>query len=500
MRSFERGTPLFQCEPYFDDITCSVKATLKQPKGMLKEIEQTIELARKFNAEVVRPDTLKIDRFLHEDPGFVPWEWVEKANSWGLYTRWIPKLFGGRGACFPSLAYFTEEIASVCLGMANLIGVHYLGLGTLMATWNLPIISRLCRETIEGEKNGKPCLISLAITEPGTGTDTADADLIDKGNATCRARRVEGGYVINGTKVFISNGYISTWYVVLAYEDLKNPSSSSVFFVVKSGTDGFSLGRKEEKMGQKACPASEIIFEECFIPQDQVCLDTRQISTLSKSGREIYQHVFDSLKSVSRAGVCAMGTGVARGAFEESFRIASKSTVSGKLLINHEWVQCRLADMYKNVAVSRLLYVETNYANGLYGLFKMLQSKPNYFLMKYIPASLLQKISGIVMDSTMLVRIMRKLQFEWHNPEHLQRTTGWGSLAKFAGTDAGIRNCQIALTIIGQAGLRHDNFIEKHLRDAKLLQIYEGPNEVNRLDLFKNFIGRSHPSITMYED
>jgi acyl-CoA dehydrogenase len=120
--------------------------------------------------------------------------------------------------------------------------------------------------------------------------------------------------------------------------------------------------------------------------------------------------------------------------------------------------------------------------------------------MKYIPASLLQKISGIVMDSTMLVRIMRKLQFEWHNPEHLQRTTGWGSLAKFAGTDAGIRNCQIALTIIGQAGLRHDNFIEKHLRDAKLLQIYEGPNEVNRLDLFKNFIGRSHPSITMYED
>jgi alkylation response protein AidB-like acyl-CoA dehydrogenase len=384
--------------------------------------------------------------------------------------------------------------------MANLIGVHYLGLATLMATWNLSIISRLCRETIAGEKNGKPCVISLAITEPGTGTDTADADLIDKGTAACHARRVEGGYVINGTKVFISNGYISTWYVVLSYEDLKNPSSSSVFFVVKTGTDGFSLGRREEKMGQKACPASELIFDECFIPQEQVCLDARQISTLSRSGREIYQHVFDSLKSVSRVGVCAMGTGVARGAFEETFRIASQSIVSGKPLINHEWVQCRLADMYRNVATSRLLYVETNYANGLYGLFKMLQSKPNYYLMKFIPAPLLQKISSILLDSAMFVWIMRKVQFEWHKPEHLQRTSGWGSLAKFAGTDAGVKNCQMALAVIGQAGLRHDNRIEKHLRDAKLLQIYEGPNEVNRLDLFKNLIGRSHPGIRMYED
>ena len=140
--------------------------------------------------------------------------------------------------------------------------------------------------------------------------------------------------------------------------------------MVKKGTKGFLIGRKEVKMGQTACPVSELIFKDCFIPDDQVCLDANQLNNLSITSKMAYQRVFDYLNSVTRAAVCAMGTGAGRGAYEAALKFASETKVNGKYYINHEWVQCRLADMYKNIAASRLIYTEVNYANGLYGVFQ----------------------------------------------------------------------------------------------------------------------------------
>lgn len=495
-----RTRAILDREPNFEDMTCSLRAILKQPKGMYREIKKVVALARRFNDEVVRPRSLDVERRIFEDPSYLPWEWVEKANDMGFYTLWIPKIFGGKGFCFSSLSYFIEEIASICLGMANLIGVHYLGVATLVSTWNFPVVLRACSDTVAGEKNKTPSIISMAITESSSGSDTASADLVDMGSVSCHAKKMPGGYAVTGTKVFISNGPFSSWHVVLAYEDVTRPSDTGVFFTVKKGTSGFSIGRTENKMGQKMCPASELIFKDCFIPDEQVCFSPDLTRCLSRPHRELYQRVFDYLCSASRAGVCAMGAGVARGAYEGALSFATYAKISGEPMLNLEWVQCRLADMFKNVAISRLLYAETNYANGLYGLFKLLQAKPVYYLMKYLPVMLILPVSSFLIRQKIMQRLIYKLQFDWQPEKCMQRTSGWSAMGKIAGSDAGVQNCHMALEIMGHAGLRHDSRVEKHLRDAKLLQIYEGTNQINRLDLFKNFIGRNCPQLKMHAD
>ena len=106
------------------------------PRHMVKETKEVIAMARKFNQEVARPLALELDRKTHEDPDYMPWDLVEKANRWGFYTMWIPKLFGGKGYNMPSMSYFVEEVGSVCLGIANVIGVHYLGMAGVMSSAN----------------------------------------------------------------------------------------------------------------------------------------------------------------------------------------------------------------------------------------------------------------------------------------------------------------------------------------------------------------------------
>jgi len=487
-------------EPRFEDIMCSLRSTAKQPKGMIRETKKVIALARKFNREVVEPAALEIDLKGQEDPNYISMEWIKKANEWGFYSMWIPRIYGGKGYNFPSLSYFCEEIASACLGMANLIGVHYLGVAGTIATWNAGLSKKLCEDIVAGEKSGKPCLVSLAITEPGAGTDVEEKDLLDKGTVTCFCKRVAGGYEVSGTKVFISNGSISEWHIIIAYADLDRPSESSVWFLVKTGTKGFTVGRQEKKMGQKACPANELIFDKCFIPDGQVCIDAKQMKSLSRSTGDVYMLLIDYIVSATRAAVAAFGTGVARSALEETIRYASATTVNGTPLINHEWVQCRLADMYKNVAVSRLLYIETNYANGLDGYFKLLQWKPLFYYYKILPEKILRKIVLPLMERPFVTRIMRKLMIDWIKDTAIHRTSGWASIAKFAGTDAGIRNCQMAIEIMGQTGLRQDRKVEKFLRDAKLLQIYEGTNQLNRLNTFKCLIQRCAPQSVVFEE
>jgi acyl-CoA dehydrogenase len=327
---------LCEREPKFDDMICSLRAISKQPKKIWEETKKVVSLARKFNDEVVRPYAAELDRKVQEDPDFLPHEFIGEANRWGLYTLWIPRIFGGKGYNLPSFSYFIEEIASVCTAMSNLIGVHYLGVATLIATWNTPIIQRIFKEVVEGEKRGQPCLISLALTEPDAGTDVEEINLMDRGNITCYAKRVDGGYVVNGRKVFISNGHLSTWHMLFSFADLEKPSSSLVMLAVKSGIKGFSLGRKERKMGQKGCPASELLFDDCFVPDEYVCLDPEQAMRLSRSRTETTMQLIDYVFSASRAGVGAFGTGVARGAFEAAIKFAAKTEVEGNLLINHE--------------------------------------------------------------------------------------------------------------------------------------------------------------------
>jgi alkylation response protein AidB-like acyl-CoA dehydrogenase len=435
-----------------------------------------------------------------EDPDYLPKDLIEEANKWGFFTLWTPKLFGGKGMCLPSLSPFCEELASVCVGIANLVIVHYLGMATMFSTWNMRLINKILRETAKGEKTGVPCIMSMGITEPNAGSDVVEVDLLNKSNAAFRAEKVKGGYVLNGMKHFISNGHYSTWFAIFAYEDLKKAGDTIVVLAVKAGSKGFSLGRMERKMGQKACPASELIFEDCFVPDEYVCFSPEQAKKFNLPVQRINQQLVETLSAASRPGVGSFGTGVARGSYEAALKFASETEVAGKLLVNHEWAQCLLAEMYKNVILARLAYVEANYANDLYGTYKILQMKPIYYLSKYTPQFVFDVFVSPIINLPFTTWLFRKINFDWWPEEYKQLVTGLTAVAKIAPTDLGIKNCGLALEMMGRVGLRHDARAEKHLRDSKLLQIYEGTNEMCRLNLFKSLIARSVPGVAMFED
>lgn len=502
MISPKESTSLLNREPRFEDTFCSLQAIPRLPKGMLKETKDAIAYARKFNDEVIRPLALDLDRQTYADPEYLPWDLVKKVNEWGFYTMFIPKLFGGRGINMPACSYVVEELASACVGIANVAGVHYLGVIGIMASWNAPLIKKVFRDVAEGKRTGNPCLISLAITEPGAGTDVEEVELVDRGRVTCYAQKVKGGYIVNGSKVFISMGHLSTWCCLIAYTDLKKPSDNTITFAVKTGTKGFSFGKHEDKMGQRCCPASELIFEDCFIPDENVLCNSAEIPlSKTRNVRETVEQYIQYAVGVTRPAVGAFGTGVARGAYEKALKFSSETEVDGKLLINHEWAQMMLADMYTNVVIGRLSYIEANYSNGLSGgIYDILQMKPIYYYLKYVPKVFLDLFVSPLLNLKIMSRIFFKLYVDGQSMEEQRRCSGWSSLTKVVGTDMGMKNCQMALELMAQAGLRHENGAEKILRDAKLLQIYEGTNQLNRINLFANLIGRSIPQARAFEE
>jgi acyl-CoA dehydrogenase len=487
--------------PKFEDSYIGLPYAPRMPKHMVKETREAVAIARKFSEEVVKPLAIEIDRKTHEDPGYMPWDLVETANRWGFYTMWVPRMFGGKGFNMPSMSYFAEEIASACVGIMNVIGVHYLAVAGLLTSANPRLAKKVLREVVEGERSGKPCILALATTEPGAGTDVEEVDLVDKGKVTCQAKPVKGGYIVNGTKVFISMGHLSNWTVLSAYEDTRNPADTTIGLMVKTGTKGFSFGTHENKMGQRACPASVLIFEDCFIPEEDVLFSAALAKRFTnKPFRDVAQRYIDYVVSATRPGVCAFGVGVARGAFEAALKHASTTEVGGSLLINNEWVQCHLAEMYKNVVLGRLAYVEANHANSHRGLYQLLQIKPVYYYLKYMPQVYFDRVVSPTLDLEFTAKLMGRLYYDRQKIDDQRCCSGWASLAKFAGTDIGVRNCQMSIEIMGHKGLRQDAGVEKMLRDIKLLQIYEGTNQLNRLNAFKCLIAPQVPQAQVFEE
>ncbi len=485
------ASTLLDRDPRLEDVMCSLDSVGKMPRGVSRETREAVALARRFNDTVARPYALELDRKMHEDPTYLPWDLIKEANRFGFYSGWIPKIFGGKGWNLGTLIPVVEELCSVCAGIGNLIGVQYFGVSILFAGWNVRVIDKICREVVEGEKSGEPCLVSGLVTEPGAGTDAEEVELLAKANVKCHARRVDGGYVVNGTKVFISNGHVSTWHMLIAYEDLSRPDETMILLAVKNGMKGFSFGRMEKKMGHKGCPASEMVFEDCFIPDENVCTNAGQMKGLKRSAKESGMQLIDFVVSLTRPGVGAMGTGVARGAYEAALGFARETVVDGKPLIDHEWAQC----------LARLTYMECNHVTGLYGMASILNMKPLYYYMRAMPTSVLDRVMPAANKLNATTQLFRKIIMDWQKDEDARRASGWASLSKFAATDLGIRNCHLAVEFMGQAGIRQDRWAEKFLRDAKLLQIFEGTNQLNRLNLFKCMIAPSSaPEARVFEE
>jgi len=489
---------LLDREPRINEAMNSLQGLRDLPRAVHRDTEISIALARKFNDEVVRPACRAMDLHALGDHDFLPRDFIAAANEWGLYSLWIPRFFGGGGMDLVSLYPFLEEIASVCTGLANVIGVHYLGVGTLSASWNLRLMNSIMREVCSSSGREKEaCLLSLAITEPAAGTDVEETELLDHAVLGTTAERVKGGYLLNGRKVFISNGHVSTWHMVIAYGDRKRAAESTVMAAVRTGTKGFSFGRQEKKMGQRACPASELIFEDCFVPDKLICASPEHHRG-RKTQRQASQTMVDFVVSSSRTGVGAFAAGAARGAYETAFEYARGALVDGDFLLNKQWAQTALAEMYAHANTARALYMESAYANALKGLFWPLYIRPVYYLTRAMPRLYFRLISPLL-RIPVVNSLARRRFFDGYSDDDRRVSSGWASLSKFAASDLAVKNAELAMELMGAEGLRHDRGAEKHLRDAKLLQIYEGTNQLNRLNVVKNLVAHDAPGTRIFK-
>jgi butyryl-CoA dehydrogenase len=260
---------------------------------------------REFGERYLKQAAIEIDQRIGTDHSYFPRDLVKKGLPYHFLSYIIPKTHGGYGKQVTHMAVLMEELCSYCPGVALIFGAHALGIAPLLLAPDLRQYERYLREVAEKEQAGEAVIFALAITEPTAGSDVEDVDFLRKAKLSTRARKVPGGYLLNGRKCFISNGNVARYVWVFSYLDQKNPVESSISFVVPNHAPGFSVGRVESKLGQRASPAAELVFEDVFIP------------AADRVGEEGEGELLTSITlGASRGPVAAIATGIARGAFE----------------------------------------------------------------------------------------------------------------------------------------------------------------------------------------
>jgi len=312
----------------------------------------------------------------------------------------------------------SEEFCAACGGLGNALLSHELGLAPMFVCGDLGAVLGPMRRIYREIRRGEPAIAAFAITEPEAGSDVQDTEGAASARVGCRATRVDGGWRISGRKVFISDGAVARWVTLFAAEQGRGMESWSCYLLDKS-MEGFSVGRSEKKMGQRAADASELILEDVFVP------DNRVIGAVG-AGWAINRNVLN----YSRLVVGAIALGIARGAFERALDSCHAVRLGDRPLISYQEVQLALADM-------------------------------------------LMKLSA--MRATV-----------WQAAHYRVPFQAAGSIAKVFCTDTAWEVCNQAMELLGDHGYLHRHGVEKAARDARLTQIYEGTNQINRLAIFES--------------
>ena len=377
--------------------------------------------ARAFAREHIRPLAAEADLHPHD---FDPKPLLRAAVKAGFQTLLVvPPI--GRASTISylmrptfQLVLAAEEFTTEDGGLGLLLLAHNLGIGPVFLCGHLPTyIRHFLPFYIKARWFGDISCMAFAITEPSAGSDVEDTEGAAQARLITTARPVNGGYVLNGRKCFISDGAIAdkvTVYAKLEGEDIE----SWTCFLVDKSMEGFSVGRRENKMGQRASDASELILEDVFVP-------TRNIVGKLRSGWANNKNVLN----YSRPAVGAMALGQARGAFERALEFCRTTYLGPKRLIEYQDVQIELADMMLSIWTARAMV--------------------------------------------------------WHSCKAFRSCQSLASATKVSVSDTAFRVCNQAMELMGDNGYLHKYGVEKAMRDARLTQIYEGTNQMNRLSIIE---------------
>jgi len=464
--------------------------TGRLPSGLLDEIENARHIACDVFNNISVQKILDLDQAdLEQEPEKIL-KYAKEFSSRGFYSRWLPKFVGGGGG--HPLAFFglNLEMGSRCLALSNLLGPHYVALGLVTATQSFQVLKKISGQINEAGSRGELCTAALAITEPAAGSDMEDVELIEKSSVCTRAEKVEGGYKISGQKIFISNSSFSSWIIGSAFTDLKNPLESLVIFAVKTKTSGINIGRTEKKLGQNASPASVLFFDNVFVPEEDICFSRNQFESTADYLKNA-ELLLNDLLSLSRAGVGCLAAG-AQKRILELVLTKNKST--------EEWAQAIVAKITRNFIVSKTIAWEGHLECYSRGPYKDLQKKSFYTFFKYCPAGLQKVFPGFLLTKPSMRGVLRKNRRDSISMSDEKMIFGWGSLVKEFCSEKAMESARMAMELIGSDDSLESRELDKILRDLKLLEIYEGTNELNLLMIHKSFIGVDNTRAQVFKE
>jgi len=339
--------------------------------------------------------------------------------AWQVFVVQRPDAVRFRPAAAVDPAY-AEELSRACLGIATSVVASGLGAMPILISGSPEQKKRYLPDIAKGTR-----LAAFGLTEADAGSDA--------GSIRTTATRTADGYLLNGTKQWITNGGEAEIYTVIAMTDRSKGARGASAFILEKGAKGFTFGKKEKKMGIRASATRELVFQDCFVPKENL---------ISKEGMGfiVTMRTFDR----TRPGVGAQGVGLAQGALDEAVRYAREREQFGKKIISFQAIQHLLSDMATQVEAARALV---------------------YSVARYIDQS--------------------------KNPKEISKVSG---MAKVFASDVAMKVTTDAVQVFGGYGYMRDYPVEKMMRDAKILQIYEGTNQIQRnvigLELSKEYAGK----------
>ena len=433
--------------------------------------------AREYGERFVRPKALEIDVECTRNPSYFDWDLIKESTPYGFLSALVPKGAGGGDQMSTALAIVLEELCAVCSGVANVFGANGLGVSGVLLGMDFYHMDRALAELADGDRKGKPVIFAAAITEPLAGSDVEDGEYLKTARLMTEAKPVKGGYVLNGRKVFISNGSVARYTTVVAPLDKSRPVETMSGFIVREGDKGFSVGRVEEKMGMKACPAAELVFEDCFVPRKNL---------IGREGEGV--RFTEMVLGASRGPVGAISTGVARGAFERIVALTKRKRDGGRRLFDRQWVQIRLADMARRIHLARAAYLDSCMSFDFQGIPKLMKHPVTRLVVDATPRCV-RKLPPVtaMLRSDLNFKTTERLLARHISDADLRHIQQYSSMAKISCSDTAMEIAYEALQMAGLEGSLQRMELEKVFRDAKLTQIYEGTNQLNRHNTFINF-------------
>jgi alkylation response protein AidB-like acyl-CoA dehydrogenase len=365
--------------------------------------QQIRDLAREFAEGEIRPRSDEWER-----AGELPREIIDKLGELGFLGMLLPEEWDGLGLDTPSYLMAIEEIARGDASVAVAMGVHNsLPTQMILAHGTPEQKERWLKPMARGEMLG-----IFALSEADSGSDAA--------SMTAQARKVDGGWVLNGSKAWITNGKFGNVAVCMVRTDTpedRRGAKGIGAFIVPTDTQGYVVGKKEDKMGQRASETVGIAFQEMFVPDDQLLGDPSQGFIYALQGLD-----------GGRLGIAALAIGVAQAALEHSLAYAAERKQFGTAIRDFQGMQFKLADMATRVEASRALMLRAAAAKDA--------GEPG----------------------------MRKLV----------------SMAKLFASESAMWVTTQAVQVFGGYGYVKEYPVEKLFRDAKVTEIYEGTSEVQR--------------------